>query len=65
MCFGGGSAPKVTPAPATPTVAQSVTARSNQESLQRKARGASSTLLTSGTGLGEGAMTSKPTLLGQ
>jgi len=65
MCFGGAKTPKVTPAPSTPTVAQSVTARSNQEALQRKARGASSTLLTSGSGLADSAMTSKPTLLGQ
>ena len=64
MC-SGAKTPSVTKTPTTPTTAQSVTARSNQEALARKARGAQSTLLTSGTGLGESASTSKPTLLGQ
>lgn len=67
MCSSSPKIPEPTPVqtPSTPTTAQSVTARSNQEALARRARGASSTILTSGMGLGEAATTSKPTLLGR
>lgn len=65
MCSKSPKVPDPEPIPATPTKSTSVTARSNQEALARRARGASSTILTSGMGLGEAATTSKPTLLGR
>lgn len=66
MCSSSPSIPEPTETPSTPTTAQSVKARSNQEALARRARGASSTILTSGMGLSsEAATTSKPTLLGR
>lgn len=65
MCSSSPNIPEPTQTPSTPTTAQSVTARSNQEALARRARGASSTILTSGMGLNTAATTSKPTLLGR
>ena len=69
MCGGGGyKAPAITaptPVPATPTASKTVVARENEEQRARRARGASSTILTSGLGVGSEATTRKPTLLGQ
>lgn len=69
MCGGGGykapAIPEPTPVPATPAASEAVTAREHEERRTRRARGTSSTILTSGLGVGTEATTSKPTLLGQ
>lgn len=65
MCTSSPHVPEVQKTPATPTASQSMIARSHEEALARKARGASSTIHTSGTGLGSRAETRMPTLLGQ